>query len=159
MIWSNQIAFWGSSRIINDLQLFQNFNFSFPSFAILSFIMFLPSFCPSSCLLVNLSMSLIPPSRVWGLMGRWVVWPEHGQSGLPLKQHPQRLTQLCCNPLTFQLLTSSSLLFFYFLSDESSNVRSACCSLTIYKLAWTPGSVLDIRALFCLWGCEVTNEL
>lgn len=106
MIWSNQIAFWGSSGIINDLQLFQNplnFNFSLPSFAILSSIMFLPSFCPSSCLLVNLSMSLLPPSRVWGLMGRWVVWPEHGQCGLPLKQHPQHLTQLCCNPLTFQL--------------------------------------------------------
>lgn len=108
-------------------QNLRNFNFSFPSFAILSFIMFLPSFRPSSCLLVILSMSLIPPSRVWGLMGRWVVWLEHGRSGLPLKQ---RLTHLCCNPLSFQLHLIT--LFFYFLSDESSNVRSACCSLTIY---------------------------
>lgn len=122
--------------------------------AILSFIMLLPSCLHLRvfCVIHSTLQGVGAHGKVSRLTWAWPTW-------IPVAQHPYPFTQLCHNPLSFQIY----LITLYFLSDESSNICSACCSLTIYKLPWTLCRVLDIWALCQLWietwGCEGKNDV
>lgn len=107
-------------------------------------------FSPSSCLFVNLSVLFIPPSRVWGLMGRWVMRDEHGWPGL-VAQHPHYVFySITHNPFSSKLYFT--IIFIFSLMKHLSSHLFSMLLLTVNKLVCTPHWILVIWGLNQTWN-------